>query len=283
MWFAKKKIVNKNYVRRRREYSHTPIFTFHARASGQRNQRFQRAAAIALLVVALGGVAWLLMLGSSKLRDMLFVQNQRFVLTGVEASSTGRLTSDHIKEFGGIVEGQNLFSLPLEAIRSRLENVPTIRSVQVQRKLPSTLIVRVDERIPVAKIPQGQAGFFFSVDNDSHVLGLAGSQWRHLPLIKGFSDRGITPGSVMRDAGTANALELIKSLEGNPAADIIRISSIDVSYPDYLDLALEGDVTVRVPRHVSARKIDDLARILRESAGKCRFIDMTVDRNVPCT
>jgi hypothetical protein len=280
MWFGSTKRKNINRVRRRREY-HKPVYTLQARASGQRQERMHKVMAVALLLVAIGGVIWLLGQGVMSVRRALFVSNEHFTIREIQAESTGQLTPGHIKEYSGINEGENLFALNLSGVRERLEVVPTIRKVSIQRVLPSKLVLRVDERIPLARVPQGDSGFFFSVDEDSHVLGLAGSKLRDLPVIRGFSDRGITPGSVMRDAGAADALHLIGMLEASPAGEIIQIDAIDVSKADYLDVALGNGVKVLMPRHISRSKLNDLVMILRESGGRLSFIDLTMDRNIP--
>lgn len=282
MWFGSSKRKSSNRVRRRREY-HKPVYTLHARAAGQRQERMHKVMAVALLIVAAGGVIWLLGQGVMSVRDALFVSNEHFNIREIDAVSTGQLTPGHIKEYSGIVEGENLFALDLAVVRERLEVVPTIREVSIQRVLPSRLVLRVDERIPMARVAQSDSGFFFSVDEESHVLGLAGSKLRNLPVIRGFSDRGITPGSVMRDAGTADALQLISLLDNSPAGEIVQISSIDVSKADYLDVALGNGVQVLMPRHTSRAKLNDLVMILRESGGRLSRIDLTVDRNIPAS
>jgi cell division protein FtsQ len=280
MWFGSNNRKSTNRVRRRREY-HKPVYTLHARAAGQRQERMHKVMAVALLLVAAGGVIWLLGRGVMSVRDALFVSNEHFTIREIEAVSTGQLTPGHIKEYSGIVEGANLFALDLKTVRERLEVVPTIREVSIQRVLPSRLVLRVDERIPLARVAQGGSGFFFSVDRDSHVLGLAGSKLRNLPVIRGFSDRGITPGSVIRDAGAADALNLISMLDADPVGEIVNVSSIDVSKADYLDVSLGNGVQVLMPRHTSRAKLSDLVMILRESGGRLSFIDLTLDRNIP--
>lgn len=280
MWSSSKKYNSSNRVRRRREY-HKPVYTLHARTAGQRQEKMHKVMAVALLLVAAGGVIWLLGQGIMSVRDALFVSNEHFTIREIEAVSTGQLTPAHIKEYSGIVEGANIFALDLKAVRERLEVVPTIRAVSIQRVLPSRMVLRVDERMPLARVAQGDSGFFFAVDRDSHILGLAGSKLRNLPVIRGFSDRGIAPGSVIRDAGATDALQLIGLLDASPAGEIVQVSSIDVSKPDYLDVALGNGVKVLMPRHTSRAKLNDLVMILRESGGRLSFIDLTVDRNIP--
>lgn len=283
MWFFSGKREPSNRVNRRAQVRRSPVYTVHARAAGRRNDNMHMAGAIALLVIAAGGVIWLIMIGASSLRQSLFVQNEQFVIRTIETVTSGRLTKENIREFGGFEEGRNLFDVDLKAARKKLMDVPSIKSVEIQRKLPSTLVVKVNERVPLARIAQGQAGFFFSVDRDSHVLGLAGQSLRHLPVIAGFSDRGVAPGSVLTDAALADALGFLGLLDEAKLSQDIKVSSISVSNPEYLDVALETGLKVLLPRQVTRSKLEDLANILRQPNAPRTFIDFTVDRNIPAT
>lgn len=283
MWIFSKKSNASNRLNKRAQARRSPVYTVHARASGRRNDSMHMAGAIALLIIAAGGVVWLLMAGTSSLRRVLFVQNEQFVIRNIETASSGRLTKDHIKEFGGFYEGLNLFELDLRAVRKKLMDVPTIKSAEVQRKLPSTLVVKVSERIPLARVSPGQVGFFFSIDRDAHVLGLAGQTLKHLPVITGFSDRGVAPGSVLNDAALTDALGLLALLDEAQLSQDIKVSSVSVSNPEYLDVSLDAGVKVLMPRQVSRTKLEDLALILRQSGGRQKVFDLTLDRNIPAT
>lgn len=283
MWFSKKTNAQVNRVRRRRETRRSPVYTLHAKASGRGNDGLHKAGTIALVAVAVAGVVWVAALGVKHIRAWMFTGNEHFVVRTIESASSGRLTTAHLKEYGGFSEGVNLFELDISAIKQRLEDVPLIRDVSIQRKLPSTLVVRVNERVPVARVPHGTGGFFFSVDRDGVVIGLAGSQLMHLPVVKGFRDRGISPGTSMGDAGASDALMLIGLLDDAPTGDNVRVTTIDVGNPDYLDLLLDSGIKVLLPRNVSRAKLEDLRTILREAGNRYKFFDLTLDRNIPAS
>lgn len=282
MWFSSKEKVNANRIKGR-ALRRSPVYTMHARSPSRRHEGMHKAGVIALSLVAIGGAVWLVAEGLSVARQKLFSHNETFVIQHIEASSTGKLTANHLKEYGGFFEGVNLFDLDLNAVRKRLEEVPVIRDVEIQRRLPSTLYVRVSERVPLARVPQGQAGFFFSIDQDGKVLGLAGTQFQHLPVITGFSDKGLTPGSSVQDQRASDALKFVHMLDASPAQDTVRLKRIDVSNPDYLDCMLDSGVKVFLPRAVSEKKIEDLVTVLQQSGGRHTFFDLTLDGRIPAT
>lgn len=283
MLFSWKKKEDRNRYNRKKTLPRSPVYTMHARTANQRSDSMHKTGAVFLLIAAIAGLGWVMVAGAGQLRNWLFIDNDLFLIESIDIASTGTLSPDHIREFGGITEGQNLFSIDIAGVRKRLEEGPMIKSAEVARRLPSTLSVRIKERTPLARIAHGQAGFFFAVDGEGHVLGLAGRKMAGMPVVKGFSDRGVTPGSVLRDGGAMDALQVIGMCDGSPLGQVIRITAIDVSHPDYLDLSLENGVKVLLPRNPPRSKLEDLVVYLRESGGRLNFIDLTLDRNVPAT
>ncbi len=283
MIFSARKKEERNRYNRKKTLPRTPVYTMHAKTANQRSESIHKVGAIFLMLAAIGGVGWLLAAGAGQMKSWLYSDNDHFVIERLNIASSGTLSPDHIREFGGIGEGQNLFAVDIAAVRKRLEDGPLIKRAEVQRQLPSTLAIRVQERTPLARIAHGQAGFFFAVDNEGHVLGLAGRKLGAMPIVKGFSDRGLTPGSILRDGGAIDALQVIGMCEGSALGQVIRITTIDVSHPDYLDLSLENGVKVLLPRNPPRSKLEDLVVYLRESSGRLNFIDLTLDRNVPAT
>jgi len=281
MWFFSKKRDAANRVNRRPPARRSPVYTVHARAAGRRNENMHMAGAIALMLIAGGGVIWLLMIGVSSLRQTLFAQNELFVIRKIETITSGRLTKEQIEEFGDFATGRNLFDVDLKRSRRKLMDVPYIKSVDIQRKLPSTLVVKVTERVPLARIMQGQSGYSFSVDREAHILGLAGQNLRHLPVVNGLSDRGIAPGSVLADAGVIDALAFLGQVDDANLGPEIKVSSITVSNADYFDMKLESGLDIRMPRQISRKRLDDLVVILHQPNAPRNFIDFTVERNIP--
>ena len=121
------------------------------RMSGRRRRTVQLAA----VVLGLGLVAWVVW-GS----PVLSVRSVR-----VDGEST--LPADQVRETAGIEEGIPLLRVDVTAVRDRVARLPQVDSVEVARGWPSTVVITVVERRPVAVV--GTPGSRSLVD-DSGIL-----------------------------------------------------------------------------------------------------------------
>jgi cell division protein FtsQ len=103
----------------------------------------------------------------------------------------------------GVSKGDPILGFSLEDTRSRIEMIPWIEHATVERRLPGTVVINLQERRPYA-IWQNQ-GKFVLVDRAGQVVANQDvSQFRHLPLIVGLG----APGA---------AAEILDALRERPA------------------------------------------------------------------
>ncbi|MBN8531377.1 MAG: FtsQ-type POTRA domain-containing protein [Alphaproteobacteria bacterium] len=89
-----------------------------------------------------------------------------------------------VQEAVALTRGVPLLSVSLEEIRARLEDLPWVRSASVERVLPSTLVIHLQERVPIA-LWQMQ-GRLALVDRDGAVIGAENvGEYAELPIIVG--------------------------------------------------------------------------------------------------
>jgi len=85
----------------------------------------------------------------------------------------------------GVSKGDPILGFSLDDVRSRIETIPWVEHATVERRLPGTLVVNLQERRPYA-IWQNQ-GKFVLVDRVGQVVGNQDvALFRHLPLIVGL-------------------------------------------------------------------------------------------------
>jgi cell division protein FtsQ len=268
---------------RRRSPNRTQILMVNARVNEQRRARNHKIGAIVLTLIALAGLGWATVSGASWMGTVLYSNNDVYTIRKIDIVSNGRLKAEHIREYGRFSEGMNLFELDIEKIRRDLEHVPLVRSAEVVRQLPDTLIVRVTERAAIARIGRDDRKYFLAVDRDGYVLGPT-ARSPHLPVITGVDDAGLTPGSVVKESSVADALVAIDICDEPELSHAVKIVSLDVDRPDFLDIRLAQGERVLLSRENMKTKLTSLADILTTAANSgdtVESVDLTVERNFP--
>jgi cell division protein FtsQ len=187
-------------------------------------QRKMRAAlpwavAAGILLVA-GGVAWLVY-GTS----VLGVREVKVV--GVQL-----LAPVQVEQAAAVPRDQPLARVDLGAVRGRVSQLAPVDRVVVRRSWPSTLIVEVVERTPVAVVPQN--GQFSVIDRAGVPYRQVKEAPAGLPLV-----RVDFPGP--SDLNTLSALTVLGSLSEELREQVLAVS---VKTPAQIRLELRKDRTV---------------------------------------
>jgi cell division protein FtsQ len=132
----------------------------------------------------------------------------------------------------GVGRGDPIFDLDPDAAQTALLQIPWIRSASVERRLPDTIFVRVEERVPLALWQANQK--FSLIDRDGHVLPVQSlADYPDLPMVVGAD-------------AAETAATLVDGLSKSP--DIARrIRSAMRIGGRRWDLLLDNHVTVKLP------------------------------------
>ena len=218
--------------------------------------------------------------GFEEIGHKLFSENPRFEIQHLVISCDGRLSEDRIREYTGLSEGMNLFEVSFNDIESALADVSVIESVYLERDLPNTLIIKVKERMPVARIMGiKNRKYPFVVDRYSVVLPHRQSA-NSLPIIKGLECE-LRLGLPADDQDVETALKIVALCESTGyLRTYVRLESLDVKYSDFIDMRLEEGVQVRMPRFSIKPKLQDLATVIKIAKGqgkRVKVVDLTLD------
>lgn len=152
-----------------------------SRARAARLRVFGVGAAVVLsLAAAWRGGQWLL--------DRLIYKNDAFAIEHIEVQTDGVLTSETIRRWAMVKTGENLMALDLARVQRNLEMQPPVQFAAVERVLPRTLKLSVNEREPVAQtmIAFGRADggvdqAIYDFDEDGYALQPLDPRWRTSP------------------------------------------------------------------------------------------------------
>jgi cell division protein FtsQ len=194
---------------------------FMARAR-QRRLRAALPWAVSLgVLLVLGALAWLIY-GT----PVLGVRDVRVV-------GTELLTPAQVQLATGVPDDEPLARVNLDRVRARVRAIPAVDRVVVRRSWPSTLVVEVVERTPVAAVPSGTKGFTL-IDRSGVPYRQVGAQPAGVPVM-----RLATPGPA--DEDTRSGLTVLGALSSELRDQLVAVS---VAAPAQIKLELRKNRTV---------------------------------------
>ena len=180
-----------------------------------------------------------------------------------------RLGERQVMRLAGVEPGVNVFHLDAAEVQRRLEADPRVAAASVTRHLPSTVVISVTERVPVAVVADGLGGVEL-VGADGVAMGSAAGK-QDLPAV-GTAD-GSQPTAADLISGAAAAAAMASTLR--PQVEIVAVAT-DGS----LRLTLRSGVVVS---YGPAEKLDEkglaLEAVLRwaqQQGEPVRSVDVSV-------
>jgi cell division protein FtsQ len=161
--------------------------------------------------------------------------------------------------------GAPLLAIDVAAAKERLEALPWVKSAMVERRLPDTLRVQVEERKAFALWQHGQR--LTVIDRDGTVIVKDN--------LARFADRPLVVG----EGAERRAAEIVDLLAADPQLRRHVEAAVLVSGRRW-NLRLKGGVEVRLPEQGMDRAWAELARMVREEALLTRAVTM-VDLRQP--
>ena len=168
----------------------------------------------------------------------------------------GRINADPalLLDLIGMRQGDPILAFDPAAVRQRLEHVPWIRRASVERRLPDTIYVLLEERRPLALWQN--VGRLSLIDSDGVTLtGERLERFRDLMLVVG-------------EGAPAHAASLFALLQGEPSIGR-RVEAATFAGDRRWDLKLDNGVIVRLPERDAGLALTRLAA----AQAKARLLD----------
>jgi cell division protein FtsQ len=185
----------------------------------------------------------------ASLTALAYVADQwRYGVAGVQVSVSGTeiTTADDIIALTGVTDTTVLASMDLLAVRQSILGNPFVKDVEVTRDPPSTLVVAVTERTPMAMLLNVN-GKDWLVDEDGFILPAVSSHAVHdLPVITGAEDAdGLEPGTRVVQQKVQKALQVLRVADQVEKGLAAMISEVSLRQErDLVLYTLEGGVPV---------------------------------------
>ena len=234
--------------------------------------RIVRSSLVLMLVLYAGYRATDLILNASALAI------DRFEIRGNERLSTGEV----LALVAGL-QGENILTADLEAWRRRLMRSPWVKDAALRKVVPSTIVVVVSERMPVAL---GRvSGRLYLVDGRGTFIDEYGPQHTEfdLPIIDGLASAESDGRPTIDSRRAQLAVRLIEDVSRIPRL-ARRISQIDVRAPYDAVIILDGDPALL---HVGTDQFLDrlqsyveMASALRARVPEIDYVDLRFGERV---
>jgi cell division septal protein FtsQ len=168
----------------------------------------------------------------------LVFQNPEYQIKAIELQTDGTLQREQVLKAADLHEGSNIFSINLAKVRDRIQQLPQADEVEIVRKLPSEIDIRVVERKPVAWITSETEITDPFASDGAFLVGARGvlmkqkkllPEYLGLPLILGCSGESLEAGKTLESVEAKMALELLRLTESNFLQTRFQIREIDIS------------------------------------------------------
>src|SRR5437016_50237 len=221
--------------RQRRQQHLLDVKVRSRRAVQHRNRRLLVVfSKIALVILLAGGIY----VGARVAAKRFFIDNPDYKLSNIEVQTDGTLQRDQILNVAGLREGQNIFRVNLARVHERLQELPQVDGVEVVRKLPAEIDIRIVERKPIGWITsEKQIADPFASDA-AFLVDARGvlmkekkllPEYLGLPLILGCASESLAAGKTVASPEVKAALELLRLSTRSFMQTRFQIREIDVS------------------------------------------------------
>ncbi len=243
--------------------------------------------AVALIAAACAGVR-------EAARRLLF-ENSDFRLKTIELQTDGSLQREQILKTADLHEGQNIFGVNLARVHDRIQQLPQTDEVQVVRKLPGEIDIRVVERKPVAWITSEKEISDPFVSDGAFLVDARGvlmkqkkllPEYLGLPLIVGCSSESLEPGNVVESSEAKTALELLRLSARSFLQMRFQIREIDVSKGYCLLVTDKNRARVTFgfnDLQTQLRRLEQFLVYCDDSKQELGTVNLVVQRNIPVT
>jgi cell division protein FtsQ len=174
----------------------------------------------------------------------------------VKVVGTELLTPLQVQQAADVPPDEPLARVDLDRVRARVRAIPAVERVVVRRSWPSTLVVEVVERTPVAAVPSGTKEFTL-IDTSGVPYRQVDARPAGLPLM-----RLATPGPADQD--TRSGLIVLGALSTELRQQLVAVS---VAAPAQIKLELRKSRTVVWGDDTQSETKSQVATALLKRAG----------------
>ena len=220
-----------------------------------------RAGGWILRIGLVGGLLGALVWSKIKTTDVL-QQMSGLTLAKISVEGTHYLSEDQVMQAAQVPLGQNMFKLDLDDISAKVKQLNWVNRVFVERRLPQSLLISVQERKPEALLDNGS---LYAVDRDGRILSPSNAlTGEDLPVISGLSFGPDAVGTTLSAAALRPALDFLTFLQKKDEVLAQDVSEVNLSEPQCLKVTFLDGITARFNPVVTETELRRMAMVLSD-------------------
>jgi len=227
------------------------------RARSRRPTPVLRLGGGALLLMAMGGLAWWASASGWAETRLAAIEATALRITAEAGLSVETVLVEGRKETGrseilkvlGVDRGQPILAFDPAAAKARIEALPWVAGATVERRFPGTVFVRIEERAPFALWQHGQKLALIDRAGEVIVRGDL-ARWSRLPMVVG-------------EDAARHAAEIVDLLASQPDLYVRVDAAVRVAGRRW-NVKLDSGVDVRLPEEDAAAAWTRLAALARD-------------------
>ncbi|PYL06603.1 MAG: hypothetical protein DME33_13260 [Verrucomicrobia bacterium] len=279
-------------VHRRRQQHLLDVKVRSRRATQHRIRRVMGVLSRMVLPAALLAAVYT---GGREAARRLFFENPDYQLKTIELQTDGTLQRDQVLKAANLHEGDNIFSVNLARVHDHIQQLPQTDEVQVVRKLPGEIDIRIVERKPVAWITSEKEISDPFASDAAFLVGPRGvlmqekkllPEYLGLPLIVGCRSESLEAGKVVESLEAKTALELLRLCARSLLQTRFQIREIDVSNGYCLLVTDKNHARVTFGFNdlpTQLRRLEQFLSYCDDTKQELGTVNLLVQRNIPVT
>jgi cell division septal protein FtsQ len=280
-----------NFRQRRQQH----LLDVKVRSRRAARHRTRRVLVVFSRLVLLAGLCAAVYLGAREGARRFFFENPDYQVRTIELQTDGTLQREQVLKVAGLREGENIFSINLARVHDCLQRLPQVDEVEVVRKLPGEIDIRVVERKPIAWITGEKQISDPFVSDVAFLVDARGvlmkekkllPEYLGLPLISGCSSESLEEGKVVESSEAKTALNLLRLSNGSFMQMRFQIREIDVSRSYCLLVTDKNHTRVTFALDNLETQLQRLEQFLvysDDSKQELETVNLLVQRNIPVT
>lgn len=278
--------------RQRRQQHLLDVRVRSRRATHHRNRRVLVLLSKIVLAVAICAGVYL---GAREALRRFFFDNPDYRLSTLAVQTDGTLQRDQVLKTAQLAEGLNIFSVNLAQVHDRLQQLPQIDEVQVERRMPNEIDIKITERKPVAWITSEKAVANPFASDAAFLVDARGilmkekkllPEYLALPLITGCSSEALVPGKEVSSFEAKTALALLRLTTTSFMQTRFQIRDVDISTGYCLLVTDKNHTEVRFgfnDLETQMQRLEQLLVYADDSHHQIGTVNLLVARNIPVT